>query len=632
MKTKYNCRFPITNNEISDMSLIQKNLRGEINTLLAPSAMQISQLDFDSFYIPNPDMERPLEKCKSHTAINNICLVEGLTGCGKSTLIRHVFGIHSVAAKIQGSTLVIPFNNFNERQFDSNIEGKFTHMLRAACDSLKERFPYLSDSNVDIDAFYSFIKDINPELLYFEEKYPEPNKAEQLQAFLKQSPFLFRSNELKYYLSQVECGIDNVLIVVDDLEGIRLESPDEDYIKTGRIELLPIKLTIALIKDLENMGGKASSWSLNTVICCRHYVSRMMQTVPYEVTITKTKNYIGELSSLSDSGFERIDFDTSSTTPAIIDIILKRYRVICGHYSGEQLAKWKLAMSVVIQLLKRIDSRIGTFILNLTLSNNREAMDIVKKLIFNRMWLQNDHQSRRIRRSSLDDITLSQYNTSAANLIRAIGMNESRVYNSAESIIPNLLDNDQNKDNELFVLLALKYFRNLAKFRASSWKTSISIKAFFHSVQKLFSSDVYTDYFRESTYFLLKNRLILRSCEQDQYNNAVLSEDDFSSIEYVYVPKIAEEMWTRLGNSSVLFEMFVDDIWMECDSRTDLYAPVNRGLYTDNFQVCLDYMEVLICAESIVAVQKLLIEIYLVLRQFAPTSLMGWKRVLIIFI
>ena len=57
-------------------------------------------------------------------------------------------------------------------------------------------------------------------------------------------------------------------------------------------------------------------------------------------------------------------------------------------------------------------------------------------------------------------------------------MNESIVYNSRESIIPNLLYNEVNNNMELFPLLTLKYFLYFADYREMSWDSSIRISDF----------------------------------------------------------------------------------------------------------------------------------------------------------
>ena len=294
--------------------------------------------------------------------------------------------------------------------------------------------------------------------------------------------------------------------------------------------------------------------------------------------------------------FECIDFEQSKSAPTILQIIQRRYSVLCATEKNQN-EKWRTAMDIVLQILQRIDSRIGLFILDLTLSNHREAMDQIKKLVFNRQWLQNDWQDRGRKNDSSANFSMSLFHVTSASLVRAIGMSESKVYNSIDSIIPNLLYNDPVDDTELFVLLTLKHFRYKAQFEVASWKTSIRISAFFERIKRLFCSEEYEKRFRNSVRYLLKNRLLLRSYDQEQADNKALSSQDLDSIEYVYVSKLTESMWLRLANSSVLFEMFVDDIWMENDSRVAWTIPDVHGFNDANFQVCIDYMDLLIAAE-----------------------------------
>ena len=111
MKTKFNSNFSTINNDTTRHdSYIQKYLEREIDFLLTPSANQIGQMDFEKIYINNNDLENELEKYSTHTHNNNICVLSGLTGSGKSMLVRHVFKIHSMAPSVHDKNLIIPFN------------------------------------------------------------------------------------------------------------------------------------------------------------------------------------------------------------------------------------------------------------------------------------------------------------------------------------------------------------------------------------------------------------------------------------------------------------------------------------------------------------------------------------------
>ncbi len=591
MKTKYNNSFSLDDNQTEQHgSYIQNFLEEEINFLLAPSANQISCVDFEDIYIHNPEMERILEGYKKYTKNNNICIIEGFTGSGKSMLVRHVFNIHSLSVRIEDSSLIIPFTFDNALHAD--IKSIFVRMIHAACNILEESYPALPNVNSNFSELYQFIKLYRHDLLLHRNEFPEPSQMNQLQALLKENPLAFYSCVLKFYLHKTDvCPVNNIVIVVDDIEGIRLEDDKTDILQQ---ELLPIKMVLELCECMQNRGGHAVSWSLNTVICCRHYVSRMMRTLPF--TLDEQTTFSQKLEAYAVC--RRIDLKKS---PPLLDIINKRYEAICKKEIHNKV-KWIAAMQVVKQLLDKVDTHVIDFILDLTLRNMRESMTRVKHLVLNKRWIQRDYISEHPGAFVITD--LEQYNVKPASLIRAIGMNESVVYNSSASIIPNLLYNDNLSNIEIFPLLTLKYFLNIAQFNEMSWDSSISIVHFKKTVAALFNCDEYSSGFESSVYYLLKHRILLRSYDQEQFDNRALNSQTITQVERVYVPGMAVDLWKRLSTTSVFFEMYIDDIWLENDSREKTKQQC-RGFDMDNFGVCIDYMSTLISAEQRIRAQAI---------------------------
>lgn len=583
MKTKYNNKFSTTDNRTDQHgSYIQNFLEDEIDFLLAPSVNQISRVPFEKIFIANEaieDIEKELKKYTRHSRKDKTCIIEGLTGSGKTMLVRHVFGVHRQVVDIKENSLIIPFS-FDSTLY-SNVSNTFVRMVHAACDRLTSNFPRLVHVDNDSESFYAFIESNRQDLLYFSDKYPSPSKIEQLQALLESKPLAFYCCALKYYLSQVDrCTIDNVIVVVDDIEGIRLEDDDKRDIQH---ELLPIKMVLELIECLQHRGENITHWSLSTVICCRHYVSRMMRTLPF--SLDNATSYSQKLESYATC--ERHDLNNP---PPIMDIIRKRYDAICA-IESDHSEKWTTAMQVVMELLERVDNRISEFILNLTLGNIREAMKWIKRLVLNRRWIQRDCATKHPGAFEISD--LKQFNVTPAALIRSIGMNEGYVYNSTESVIPNLLQNEPDSEMDLFPLLTLKHFLERSQYNEMSWDASIRVSHFEESVSRLFQSETYSIYFKKSLHYLLSSRLLLRSYDQDQTDNHALSKEDLDEIECVYVAKLAPDLWARLGQTSVFLEMFMDDIWL-ADERREKERQEYRGFDVVNFEVCLNYMPKLI--------------------------------------
>lgn len=584
-KTKYNEHFPILDNNTEQHgSYIQNYLGNEINALLASSANQINGVNFEDIYIHNVEMEAVLEKYLKHTYSNNTCIIEGLTGTGKTMLMRHVFQIHNWTVHVIGNSIIIPFSFDNALYAD--VKEIFTRMMHGACDYLLEHYPSLRRIDDCPEEFYDYIKNHRQDLAHYCDRFPSPTKMEQLQALLERKPLAFYSSQFKFYLGQTDtCPLDNVVFVVDDIEGIRSENDAMDDLRS---ELLPIKMVLELTECMQNQSAKAASWSLNTVICCRHYVSRMMRTLPF--SLDEATNYIQKLEAYAICA--RYDL---SKTPSIIEIIKKRYGALTAIENNRNDDKWTVAMQVVMQILEQVDSKMTDFILDLTLGNVREAMNWIKRLILNKRWIQRDYEQKVSGAFVIKD--LNQYSITSASLIRGIGMNESIVYNSKESIIPNLLYNRADCEMDLFPLLTLKYFLEKASYNAMSWDASLSVSYFMETVNELFQSRQYDMFFRDSINYLIAHRLLLRSYDQDQIDNMALGVNNIGNIECVYLSRLAASLWRRLGTTSVFLEMYIDDIWLTNDSR-DPTRQQYRGFNSENFDVCLSYMSELIGTEA----------------------------------
>ena len=171
---------------------------------------------------------------------------------------------------------------------------------------------------------------------------------------MENNPIPFNTSILKYYLNQKECPINNIVILVDDIEGAGENQ-----------ELIPIKTAYRIITCLENTP-KLKDWSVHLIISCRNYVYRLIMDNSFTAerqrieTYTESENYHLE------------------KAPSITAIVNKRYQAISKKDKNE---KWKTALDTVLALLIGIDSSIGEFILNLKIRNIRKALSVTKRIV-----------------------------------------------------------------------------------------------------------------------------------------------------------------------------------------------------------------------------------------------------------
>lgn len=210
-------------------------------------------------------------------------------------------------------------------------------------------------------------------------------------------------------------------------------------------------------------------------------------------------------------------------------------------FKSKKNQRWVDAMNVIKFVLVDIDDTVGDFLLNLNIKNARSTLSTIKTLVYNRRWIQRDYKETVSGAFRIESIR--QYDTTPATLIRAIGMEESQIYSSNESIIPNLLRNTQNEDDHLFILLTLKYFMELSNYKHMNWNNSLDIEKFYHETDMIFKDAQYQQYFKDSIQYLLTKRMLLRSIDQLQIDTKPVSSSNANDMKKAYVSDAALDLW-----------------------------------------------------------------------------------------
>lgn len=575
MKTRYCATHYNYNDSGHGNSNIEKFLKREIDFLLAPSANQLNNVEFDEIYLPNPDAEKFLSSVLVKSPVDKVLYLTGLTGSGKTMILKSVFRCSGMTPRFcDNNTLIIPFSfdSFSSRdlQLSSNIgiETVFSNMLSCACEMIEANCPNLKRVEGNEEDFFEMIKQSRGDYTQVADTWPRPSINERMNRFISGNPIPFHSAVLKYYLNQDACNINNLIILVDDVEGAGEQN-----------ELLPVKVAYRVITCLENIPA-SKEWSAHLVISCRNYVYRLLidnnHTPEHQYIETYTESDVFHIES----------------APAVIEIAKKRYAAISKRESS---GKWKTALDVVLLLIENIDSSIGDFILNIKIRNIRKALSLTKQIVYNKKWIQRDYAEVVQGAFSIDSV--KDYNVTPATLIRAIGMRESMIYCSNESDIPNIMYNADDLD--LYSLLILKYCMIRRNSKYSNWNDTINLMYFYERIAYTFQENSnYVNKFKDACEYLILNRLLLRSIDQLQDNALPVNEQNVGQINQVYLSNSAVDLWDMLGRNSVIFEMYIDDIWVDNSKRTDIKHQF-RGFDSENFQASLRYLETLIETESI---------------------------------
>lgn len=555
---------------------IEKYLKNEIDFLLAPSANQLNEVDFDDIYIPVPLAENFLSSALTYSKSDKVYYLTGLTGSGKSMILKKVFKHHGMSPEIKNNSLIIPFSFDNFPCAPTNLDGDnkgienvFVNMLSSACELIEKTYPDLKLVYGNEDDFLEIVKKSRADYAQIADVWPRPTTKERIQHFMKSNPIPFNTSVLKYYLNQNNCPINNIILLVDDIEGAG-----------ENCELIPIKTAYRTITCLENTP-KAKNWSVRLIISCRNYVYRLI----IDNSFTAERQRIETYTESEDFHLEK--------APSLSSIVNKRYQAISKKDKSE---KWKLALNTVLKILVGIDSSIGEFVLNLKIRNIRKALSVTKRIIYNKQWIQRDYTEETAGAFTIDSV--NNFDITPATLLRAIGMGESLIYSSDSSDIPNIMYNENETD--LYPLLVIKYclsYKNIGE-RYSNWNNTINLTTFYEQINDIYGDSAIThkSSFVAATEYLILNRLLLRSIDQLQTNAMPVNENNVHEITKVYISNAAVDIWDLLNKNSVLFEMYMDDIWIDNSNRSTNKKKF-RGFDSDNFAIALNYLDFLINKE-----------------------------------
>lgn len=373
MRVKLNQCYEDTLSLVSGKGYIEKSLKQEVDFLLASSVNELNGVEFDDVYIGNWEAEAFLSTLLEPSFSDKILFLTGMTGTGKSMLLRKVFRIHTMSPIISRCTLIVPisFDNITglksktEEGIVNQVTSIFSDMINCACEKLEIDYPSIVKVEENQQAFYDFLCSNRGGIAAYSNIFPRLSIEQKITKFASEQTLTFNSAMLKYYIGQDQCPIDNVVFILDDIEGIGEKN-----------ELIPVKVMFEVMTCMQNQA-KAKKWTANALISCRHYIFRVIK--------------YGSFADKDDDGNAKQVFETYTEadmyhlTPrlTIWDIVAKRYEAITKDGAltrGEKPQNWASALEVVRHLLFDIDKNIGGFILNFNLNNIRSALNTVKKL------------------------------------------------------------------------------------------------------------------------------------------------------------------------------------------------------------------------------------------------------------
>lgn len=533
------------NTTLSTDGYIKKYFGNDIGRILVPSSRSLQNCEIP--YVSHPEAESNLKNCLVGDPLRDKSLVfTGLTGSGKTTIIRHVFGLEVNANRpvIKEDVIIIPldFNRSQKSALDAILSS-----LRSAVQKIVDIYE-IDFPDVYNERFYSYVEDRRPDFLFLDAKHNQSTPHEErMNVFLEQMATTFASLQLQYVMDHSACNLSLCVLIVDNVEAFR--NPNAKDAKTKY--LLPI---IEAFKLAECIGqrGDFTKWQFNMLIACRHHIWRIMKG---EFTDNSYENILLQSYVTTETPYDL-------TNPININAIIKEREKIFSR-KQKNLEKWNEAVKVVNTILKKMENGIGDFVTQLELKDMRKSMSTMQNLILHK-GLQKQTDEEIVTSGAFQIDSVEQFDLSRVNLIRVLGLGNYKYYADLNSIVPNLLNNNY-QGSELYIMLTLKYFLIRCGYVEPAWDNPISISEFYETMKIIFSYVVSesNNYFEQAILYLVKNRMLLRSADQQQDEVPGLSKEEMLKIEHVYVSGAAIKMWEELGKSSALFQLFLDDIWLD---------------------------------------------------------------------
>ncbi len=561
------------NGRISTDGYIKSYFKTEISRILVPNTRNLQNCDIP--YVDHPEAESKLQECLvGDPLIDKSLVFTGLTGSGKTTILRHVFDLETNANQsvIKGNMIIISID-FNRSQ--SSAKNAILSSLRAAIEKIVDLYG-IDYPDITNEKFYEYIKARRLDFLYLDPKSTKTTSyREKMAVFLDMLPTPFASCQLQYIMDDPKCQLELVVLIVDNIEAFM--DPNAKNAKSRY--LAPVIEALKLAECIDQRGDK-SKWQFNMLIACRHHIWRLMKGAYGD----------NEEESILLQSYVATEQPYDLTDPIEINAIVEEREKVFARRQHDA-DKWQVAVGVVNTVLQSMENSIGNFVMQLELKDLRKSMSRMQELILHRGLQRKTDDEISAGAFQIDSV--EQFDLTRVNLIRTIGLAEYKYYSDSNSIIPNLLNNEQQEGMELYILLTLNYFLIQCGYTAPAWDNSVSVSDFYGKMISIFKDDNgELDYpFERSICFLIQHRLLLRSADQPQGEVPGLSIDEIRKIEYVYVSGAAIKLWEELGKSSALFQLFIDDVWIE--ENLDFF-----GSDGNDIEHCVKYLEKLMRIEK----------------------------------
>lgn len=490
-------------------------LREKIETLLYSRHHSDAQSDLLRYYVPNV-VDEELRSFRN-TSVNDLSVVVGPRGSGKSASIRNQFGMLAMP-HIENDEVVVPF--YFDNLVEKGIDACKQHILK----SLEEAASQIIESrglSVYASDIVPFVRDTKATLiahgLLNDEDLESKSDLDIVEKLKSSHPLGYAISYLKLVLhmaKQKERSISRVFFVADDLESVT----------DGDVIVKTILTILASVTCLENMGPYERPSILLTIFCLRPATYDAIRNTP-EV-----------------NGFDIPEEPTRLNPVDILKMFQKKLSVNLQDASDyEERKRWNTAFRVVENIIGSLSHLHSSFFIGITNYNLRSACRLVKGVLENSHWYELVDPEGGASQGAIN-LAENKYHITQAAIVRCLSLRNMSAYHSrGREVLPNIFFNANN----FSALLVGPY---LTKFCLER--------------RNLHGYSVFTlDDLKSNLVSVFDERLVQQiGPEVVSYfaDYGLLRKIEVGEVRFVSQPKLFS-IWRHLAVSSVIIECYRDD-------------------------------------------------------------------------
>lgn len=511
----------------------------------------------------------------SKSSNNQIKYLVGLTGMGKTSLIRNYFKIKDRNIKIDKNNRIIIYISFYNSdlisdQPDKSVKNEVLKYLKLTIKSLMNNPTIKNMSEKDFwNKFYDYVEtnkptlltseDILPGLTFFNHAISEFTRKQQV---LKD---FFNENSLEYYTSLLKFTITllnvntEIILIYDDIES-KIEKFHRPVIETARHVQACLCAT------------EGSLINVKSLIALRAYTFRC--------------NIGRQLEARRESIIKDVILKKSSVSLA--DIFEKRFEYIVQKESIQQTDSHKQAKKELDYVINHIN-RIGKdFIYKIANYNICEAMIIFCNVMTNLEWIAYGETETK----GAFKLESKNYKVTTDNIINAIASISKSAIDETYSYLPNIFYNEKD-GTELISLYIIRLLVN-KKIDQIYGEKYIEGKDIVSEIKNIFvknvDSNIRTEYWTTKISnvisYLYNSGILFRSVYDIEVPNESQTERRFNETYKLYLSPRGNCIYQTLSKNASMLKLYINDIFQ---SNENIAA--NNNSITKIFSTILDYVD-----------------------------------------